>query len=83
VGALERVGVGYIVSGSIASSLQGEPRSSHDADIVVELSPTDVLALARELESPDLPFDVAVALDAVRRRSACGSWSRHPKTPSS
>jgi len=38
VGALERVGVGYIVSGSIISSLQGEPRSTHDADIVVSVA---------------------------------------------
>lgn len=34
---LDAAGVGYLLTGSIASSLQGEPRASHDVDIVIEV----------------------------------------------
>ncbi|MDP2300129.1 MAG: hypothetical protein Q8M55_05385, partial [Actinomycetota bacterium] len=37
VRALESVGVRYLLSGSLASSLQGEPRATHDIDLVVEV----------------------------------------------
>jgi hypothetical protein len=32
---LEAAGLEYMISGSVASSLQGEPRASHDIDIVI------------------------------------------------
>ena len=34
-GRLKAAGIEYMVSGSIASSLQGKPRSTHDIDIVI------------------------------------------------
>jgi hypothetical protein len=38
VRALERMGVRHYVTGSLASSLHGEPRATNDADIVAALS---------------------------------------------
>jgi len=38
IAALERAGVLYTVGGSLASSFSGEPRSSIDADILVDLT---------------------------------------------
>lgn len=35
--ALEDVRIEYMVTGSVASSLQGEPRSTHDIDLVVAI----------------------------------------------
>jgi hypothetical protein len=35
--AIETVGGTYFVGGSLASSLQGEPRATNDIDIVLEL----------------------------------------------
>jgi hypothetical protein len=35
--ALEQLGISYFVGGSLASSLQGEPRSTNDVDFVVDL----------------------------------------------
>ncbi len=46
VRTLEELGVDYMVTGSIASSLQGEPRSTHDIDIVVNLPQAKAHALA-------------------------------------
>jgi tRNA nucleotidyltransferase/poly(A) polymerase len=38
----EACGLRYLVGGSLASSLSGEPRSTLDVDIVVALTPSDV-----------------------------------------
>lgn len=35
--AIESVGGSYFVGGSVASSLQGEPRATNDLDIVLEI----------------------------------------------
>ena len=53
--ALERVGVGYFLGGSMASSVQGEPRSTNDIDFVVELEAQHVSAFELALGSE---FDV-------------------------
>ena len=43
--ALEATGTPYMLTGSYASSLQGEPRLTHDIDLVVAIT----LAAARSL----------------------------------
>jgi len=35
---LDDLGIDYMVTGSVASSMQGEPRSTHDIDLVVALT---------------------------------------------
>lgn len=42
VARLEGAGVTYAITGSIASNLWGIPRTTHDVDVVVVLSPPDV-----------------------------------------
>jgi hypothetical protein len=42
VARLEGAGVVYAITGSIASNLWGIPRTTHDVDVVVILSPPDV-----------------------------------------
>jgi hypothetical protein len=49
VRALERMGVRHYVTGSLASSLHGEPRATNDADIVAVLSPMHFKRLEAEL----------------------------------
>ncbi len=69
--AFDRVGAPYFLGGSLASSLQGEPRASNDIDFVVDLREEQVAAFAQALGS-DFSVD-AVALErAVRER---GSWN--------
>ncbi|MDZ4168512.1 MAG: hypothetical protein U1E26_02490 [Coriobacteriia bacterium] len=69
VDTLERARVGYLMTGSFASSLQGEPRSTHDVDLVVEVEPRMVSALAEAFGAPRYYFDQDAALDALRHRS--------------
>jgi hypothetical protein len=69
VEALDEAGVGYLLSGSLASSLQGEPRATHDIDLVVDIHPADVGHLVEALAGPSMYLDEYVVADAVRRRS--------------
>ena len=39
---LERMGLPYMVGGSLASSFYGRPRSTYDADLVVDLKHEDL-----------------------------------------
>lgn len=49
VDALERTGVPYMVVGSLASNLYGTPRSTQDADIVIQWAPGTLGALTSAL----------------------------------
>ena len=70
-GALERCGVAYFLGGSLASSLQGEPRATNDIDLVVDISEGDVAAFVAAL-GPDFDVDEAALRRAARERS---SWN--------
>ncbi len=55
-----------MVTGSIASSLLGEPRSTHDVDLVVALQQANVPALLQAFTAPDFylsPESIHEALD--------------------
>ena len=47
---LERLGISYVVVGSVASSVHGEPRGTLDVDIVVRLRASEVEALCTAFE---------------------------------
>jgi len=57
VNALVEEGVGYMVTGSLVSSIQGEPRSTHDIDIVVAISPQQAVRLPARFPEPDYFLD--------------------------
>jgi hypothetical protein len=68
--ALERIGVDYALGGSVATSLQGEPRSTNDIDFAVRLTALDVEPLIKAL-GPDFEVDDEALLEAIgKRRSA-------------
>jgi hypothetical protein len=69
--ALETVGAPYFLGGSLASSLQGEPRSTNDIDFVADLLPEHVDPLADAL-GPDFEIDRDALKRAARERS---SWN--------
>ena len=41
-----------MLTGSIVSSLQGEPRSTHDIDVVIAIDKLKASELARKFSSP-------------------------------
>ncbi|WP_187345841.1 hypothetical protein [Sorangium cellulosum] len=66
--ALESLGCEYFIGGSLASSLQGEPRATNDIDLVVAMMPRHVRAFA-ELLGPDFEVDQDMLRDSLTRRS--------------
>lgn len=68
VRTLEQLGVPHMVTGSVASSFHGRPRSTHDADIVIDPSPEQVDALVDRLDAAGYYVDAAHARDAFGRR---------------
>lgn len=69
VAALDRLGIDYMITGSVASSLQGEPRATHGLDVVVAVDESSVPALLASFPSPDFYHDDSAVRDAVRDRS--------------
>jgi hypothetical protein len=73
--ALESCGVRYVVGGSLASSISGEPRSTLDVDLVVELSEADVPRVVVAL-APEFEVDDGAVMRAVRSRSSVNLFHR-------
>ncbi|HEU4558455.1 MAG TPA: hypothetical protein VFS20_11420, partial [Longimicrobium sp.] len=65
---LEKLDVPYLVGGSLASSLHGEPRATQDVDIVADLKLEHVEPFVSALRDRFYVDDLAVR-DAVKRRS--------------
>lgn len=68
VRVLDDAGVPYMATGSFVSSLQGEPRATHDIDLVVAVTPTALPALLRAFPQPDFYLDEVAAKEAIARR---------------
>jgi hypothetical protein len=69
VEALDRAGVPYMVTGSVVSSLQGEPRATHDIDIVVALQASAAGELLKAFPPPGYYLDETSMLGAIRART--------------
>jgi len=67
--ALERAGIPYMITGAVASSLQGEPRTTHDIDIVVSLQQHQVNKLLDYFPSPHFYLDKNSIDDALQNKS--------------
>ena len=65
--ALDQCGLRYVVGGSVASSLSGEPRSTLDVDLVVAIRAADVEPLLAAL-GDDFHADAEAVHRAVRQR---------------
>lgn len=65
---LADLGIPYMIAGSLASSFHGRPRTTHDADIVIDPAPEALDRLVAELSAAHLYVDLAVAREALRGR---------------
>ena len=68
-------GLRYLVGGSLASSLSGEPRSTLDVDIVVALTPPDVDRVAEALRA-EFDVDELALARAAREQSSVNVFHR-------
>jgi hypothetical protein len=72
VDALDRLGIPSMLTGSLASSLQGQPRATHDIDLVIDLSPDRIDALLQAFPPPDFYLSRTAMEDAVH---TCGMFN--------
>jgi hypothetical protein len=77
---LDRHGIPYMLTGSVAASYHGRPRATHDADIVLDPDSKQLDAFVGELEASGFyvdPDGARAALDqrrqfnAIEMQSAC------------
>jgi hypothetical protein len=66
--ALNDAGIEYMVTGSLASSLQGEPRSTHDIDLVVDMERSTVRKLTHAFPPPDFYMDESAMIEAIHKQ---------------
>lgn len=71
--AIEAAGGAYFVGGSVASSLQGDPRSTNDIDFVISLGLGKIGAFADAL-GPDFELDRAMLRDALLRAGSANGF---------
>lgn len=65
VQALEGAGINYMVTGSLVSSLQGEPRSTHDIDFVIAMDSGLAEKLSSVFRAPEFHLDHESINDAI------------------
>jgi hypothetical protein len=67
---LNRAGIRYVVTGSVAATFYGEPRLTHDVDLVAFLGAADIRSLAEAFPPADfyLPPPEVIATEAQREQ---------------
>jgi hypothetical protein len=68
--AIEAAGGRYFVGGSLASSLQGEPRATNDIDVVLDLTTAQITGLVAAL-GEDFEVDEAALGEALAQTRSC------------
>jgi hypothetical protein len=70
VGPLNRAGIRYVITGSVAAIFYGEPRLTYDVDLVVFLGAADIKKLAEAFPLTDfyLPPPEVIAVEARREQ---------------
>jgi hypothetical protein len=68
VKTLEESNVDYMLTGSLVSSLQGDPRSTHDIDLVVTLTSANVPSLLQAFPLPRFYLDQVSIAQAISHR---------------
>jgi len=63
--ALEKTGCEYMLTGSLVSSIQGEPRATHNIDIAVTLSGESIEAFLKEYPPEEYYYDLEGAKIAM------------------
>lgn len=65
---LERLGIRYFITGSIATISYGEPRLTNDIDVVTDLNADVIDAFLAAFPSPEFYCSKEAALHAIRER---------------
>jgi hypothetical protein len=61
--------IDYMVTGSIVSSLQGEPRATHDVDLVIQIPVSAISSLLKAFPPPDFYLSETSIKEAIQHKS--------------
>ena len=59
----------YMITGSIVSSLQGEPRATHDVDILINITKAAISLLINTFLPPDYYISESAIEDAIKHKT--------------
>ena len=62
---LDKLNIDYMFTGSVVSSIQGEPRSTHDIDVVVSIKKDDVYTFIKSFPSPEFYLSEDSIIEAI------------------
>ena len=65
---LSEAGIEYMLTGSLVSSMQGEPRATHDIDVVISLKKADVEKFINLFSSENFYIDRESIIRAVEHK---------------
>ena len=68
VQTLKSLGIEFMLSGSHASSLQGEARATHDIDLVAKLTPDDVDPLFTAFQEDRFYLSKSAMVEAIQKK---------------
>lgn len=72
---LEQAGVPYMVTGSVASMIYGEPRLTHDIDVVIELARGEARRIVSAFDEREFYVPPLEAIEVEAGRSARGRFN--------
>ncbi len=75
VSPLNRAGIRYVVSGSVAAIFYGEPRLTHDVEFVVFLNPNDIQRLVEVFPANDFYLPPVETMLAETAREQNGHFN--------
>lgn len=61
--------ISFMLTGSIVSSIQGEPRATHDIDIIIAIQKPNIFELTKAFTMPDYYLDEDNILDAIKNQA--------------
>jgi hypothetical protein len=65
----ERLGIAYLIGGSLASAVHGIVRATMDVDVIANIKPTQVASLVTAFED-EFYIDAEMILDAIQHASS-------------
>ncbi len=68
ISILDNAQIDYMLTGSIVSSMQGEPRSTHDIDIIISIGPSQVDKLIKAFEGTDFFISEQAVIEAIKQK---------------
>jgi hypothetical protein len=70
IDVLSGAGIAYMLTGSVVSSMQGEPRATHDLDVVIALTADKASELLKAFSSPEYYLSAEAIKEAIAQHSS-------------